>query len=81
VIAFIAPTPNCGHGGSTFTWYALGETWLCGACHASIGLLGARCARCQSPAPDGTRLVEVHACGLLCVTCQRDRVRFARPTA
>lgn len=75
---FVAPTPNCKHGGTTFTWYGLGELWLCHACFSSIGLLGARCFRCRASAPPGTRLVEVHRHGLLCIHCQRDHARYAQ---
>lgn len=74
---FIAPTPNCGHGGTTFTWFRLPKLWLCVKCALSIGPLYARCAACGNYAPDGTQLISVYRAGRLCIHC-RPRVLETR---
>lgn len=68
---FIAPTPNCGHGGTTFTWVLLSGIWMCVKCVLSVGLLFMRCARCGNYPPEKTQLVLVHKAGSLCVHCRR----------
>lgn len=72
---FVAPTPNCGHGGRTFTYYRLGQVWLCPACFASIGgllELVAICDRCRRSPARGEQLVNVFRVGRLCFPCRRD---------
>jgi hypothetical protein len=71
------PTPNCGHGGATFTHVSLAGVWLCPLCMKSIGALYARCTRCgRFPAP-GAQLVPCFG-GHLCPGCRRD-LRAQRP--
>lgn len=67
--------------GSTFTWYGLGEIWLCAACFASIGGLVQICNHCGQPPAPGTQLIHVFRAGRLCFSCRRDRLRFARPNS
>jgi hypothetical protein len=69
---WISPTPNCGHGGTTFTWVAIAFVWMCPACIASIGALYQTCTKCgRTPLP-GTQLVDVFRAGRLCHSCRRD---------
>jgi hypothetical protein len=79
---FIAPTPNCGHGGRTFSYYRIGELWLCPACFASIGgllELVAVCSHCcRRPPARGEQLTNVFRAGRLCSTCRRDHRAAAR---
>lgn len=77
---FIAPTPNCGHGGTTFTWFRLPKLWMCVLCAASLGALYKRCARCGNWPPENTQLVAVHKVGGLCIHCRKSELvqrRFA----
>jgi hypothetical protein len=71
---FIAPEPNCGHGGMTFTWIRLARIWMCAKCMASVAALYRRCARCGNYPPENTQLVPVHKAGALCVHCRRNEL-------
>ncbi len=67
---FVAPEPNCGHGGATFTHHVLGDVWLCPLCWSSIALLAPRCQRCGQPRR-AENLVDVFRHGSLCYPCRR----------
>lgn len=67
----MTPSPNCGHGGRTFTFVALAAVWMCGLCMASIGPLYRRCVRCAALPTPSDPLVST-ARGTLCRSCRRD---------
>lgn len=69
---FVPPAPNCGHDGVTFTFYPLGELFLCPPCMTSIGPLHQTCSNCGAMPKPGTLLVDVFRRGRLCFTCRRD---------
>lgn len=70
---FVPPTPNCGHDGVTFTFYQLGDLWLCPPCFTSIGQLQQRCSKCGVVASlKRPPLVDVFRHGRLCFSCRRD---------
>lgn len=69
---FVMPTPNCGHGGTTYTFVGLAELWMCPVCIASIGRLYECCSSCGRPPPAGTQLIDVFRAGRLCFTCRRE---------
>lgn len=79
---FIVPTPNCGHGGTTFTYVTIAELWMCPLCIASIGALYKTCSNCGLLPPVGTQLTTTHRAGDLCTTCRREFLAsrcFAQP--
>lgn len=78
---FVMPTPNCGHGGATYTYVTIAELWMCPSCIASIGPLYQSCSSCGRQPPAGTQLVDVFRAGRLCPSCRRDFLATRRFTS
>lgn len=76
---FVAPEPNCGHVGSTFTWIGMAHLWMCALCIASIGpLYTQRCSHCGRAPHNNEQLVDVFRAGRLCRGCRLNHLRGRR---
>lgn len=74
----LIPTPNCSHGGATFTWVTVAQLWMCPPCIASIGALYQVCSSCGHPPPAGTQLIDMFRAGRLCISCRREYLAIRR---